>query len=49
MAHKDGPSYKNKVLIISLGSPTVMKFTHDTSKENFEILLEENSGIIFCD
>ena len=49
MAHKDGPLYRNKVLILSLGSSCVMKFRKEGGGESFQVFLEEDSGLLFSE
>merc|ERR1712071_87190 len=47
MAHKDGPLYNPVILTLSLGSPTLEYFTHDTDVSDVKtVLLEPNSLIV---
>ena len=49
MHHFDGPMYKNKVVVLSLGGPAVISFQENYKKESksMQILLEDRSVHIF--
>lgn len=49
MPHFDGPSYKNKVIVLSLGGPAIINFTENygSKMKNMKLLLEDKSIHIF--
>ena len=49
MPHLDGPLYKDKVIVLSLGGPAIINFTQDYSKKvhGGKLILEDRSIHIF--
>jgi hypothetical protein len=49
MPHFDGPLYRDKVVVLSLGGPALINFQEGYSKEtqSMKILLEDKSIHIF--
>jgi len=49
MPHFDGPQYRSKVVVLSLGGPAIISFTDSYSNSNKlgKLLLEDQSIHIF--
>lgn len=49
MPHFDGPQYRSKVVVLSLGGPAIISFTDSYSNSNkiAKLLLEDKSIHIF--
>lgn len=49
MHHFDGPMYKDKVVVLSLGGPCVISFQENYKKESksMQLLLEDKSIHVF--